>query len=146
MSYRRDFVDTMPTEPARLASTLYSSTVRRTDRWVNRLLNLLVAVAIGAGLAWWLWEWAVACTTALTCGLAQVRPQPTTSHAAATNEERLHAAISAAHKAGHDAGYCAGFKAGARYGRVLQVGAGVVLGAALVAGMLQLGLAAGAGA
>jgi hypothetical protein len=154
MSRTRSFVDTTPVNMAELLARQHGGQVRRTDR----IVNVLLAVAIGAGLAWWLWEWAVACTTALTCGLALVRPHPTTGGVAATNEERLHTAISAAHKAGHDAGYCAGFKAGhdagycagfkagARYGRVLHVGAGMLLGAALVAGMLKLGLSVGTGA
>lgn len=142
MSYPRNFVDTMPTEPARLAARDYSSTVETTDRFVNRTLSVLLAAAIGAGLAWWVWEWAAACTQALTCGVALVRPALVTAQS--VNEERLHAAVDAAYKNGREQGYCNGFKAGARYGRVLHTGAGVLLGAALVAAALQLGLLAGA--
>ncbi len=141
----RDFVDTMPVQLCETASRHWGGTVEHTDRILNRSLSLLLAVAIGAGLAWWLWEWAGQCAELLTCGMALVRPRPSGS-AAATNEERLHIAVSDAHRAGKEAGYCAGFKAGARYGRVLHIGAGMVLGAALVAVMLKLGLIVGAAA
>jgi hypothetical protein len=141
----RELVDSMLVQLCETASRHWGSSVERTDRIVNRTLSVLLAVAIGFGLAWWLWEWAGQCAELLTCGMALVRPHPSGS-AAATNEERLHIAVSAAHKAGEDAGYCAGFKAGARYGRVLHIGAGMVLGAALVAVMLKLGFVVGAGA
>lgn len=146
MSYRRDFPDTAAVDMAKLLAQTYSAQVSRTDRWVNRLLNLLVAVAIGAALAWWLWEWASTCAEALTCGVALVRPHRTPSGATLTNEERLHSAVTSADKAGYDRGYCKGFTAGARYGRVLHFGAGLVAGAALVAGALQAGFIAGGAA
>lgn len=144
MSTYRQFVDTMPTEPARLAAAVYSAPVSRGDRIANRALSVLLAVAIGAGLAWWLWEWAGQCLELLTCGLALVRPHEPTVHSA--NQERLSAAVVAAHRAGRDAGYCEGFRDGVRWGRLAHGALGMVLGAGLVAAMLQLGwLAGGAG-
>ncbi len=142
MRIPRDFHDTIPVEPTRMAARLYSAPVVRVDRWINRALNLIVAVGIATALAWWLWEWAGQCAELLTCGLALVRPVGNTARS--VNEERLHAAVAAAYKAGQDEGFHRGFTSGARYGRVLQVGAGVVLGAALVAVALQLGLYTGA--
>jgi hypothetical protein len=131
MSNHRDFVITIPT-------------VRRTARWLNALLNLLVAVGVAAGLAWWLWEWAGQCMELLTCGLALVRPH--TPSAAAANQDRLAALVTAAQKAGHDAGYCEGFRDGVRWGRLAHGALGMLLGAGLVAAMLNLGwLAGGAG-
>lgn len=115
-----------------------------TARWLNLLLNLLVAVGVVCGLAWWLWEWAGQCLEVLTCGLALVRPH--TPSAASANQERLSALVTAAHKAGHDAGYCDGFRDGVRWGRLAHGAAGMLLGAGLVAAMLNLGwLAGGAG-
>lgn len=144
MSRTRPFGDTTSVDMTKLLARSYGNQVKRTDALVNRTLSVLLAVAIGAGLAWWLWEWASACTSALTCGLAMVRPAQATAQT--VNEERLHAAVDAAFKNGKAEGYQAGFTAGARYGRVLHIGAGVLLGALLVAGLLNLGLQAGGGA
>jgi hypothetical protein len=141
MRIPRDFYDTIPVEPARLAARAYSAPIVRVDRWINRLVNVLLAVGIATGLAWWLWEWAAQCTELLTCGLALVRPVKNTAQS--VNEQRLHAAVDAAFKNGHTHGYEAGFRAGARFGRVLHIGAGVVIGAALVALALHLGVQAG---
>jgi hypothetical protein len=144
MSTYRNFDDTMPTEPARLATHAYSSPVRRGDRIANITLSVLLGAAIGAGLAWWLWEWTAQCLELFTCGLALVRPH--TPSVASANQERLALAVVDAHKVGHDTGYVEGFRDGVRWSRLAHGALGMVLGAGLVAAALQLGhLVGGAG-
>ena len=139
MSYPRTFVDTMPTEPARLATDLASRKARHAEHWLNRALSVLLAVAIGAGLGWWLYEWAGQCVEVWSCGLALVRPAAT-STVQSLNQERLHAAVDAAYKNGRDEGYYAGYRDGGRYGAAVYLAAGAVLGGVLTIGALHLGL------
>jgi hypothetical protein len=63
--------------------------------------------------------------------------------AASLNLERLHAAVDAAYKSGQDEGYSRGFRAGGRYGRVIYIAVGIVLGVCAVGASLALGLASG---
>lgn len=136
----RNPVDTWLVQRCAAAANHQGERVRRFDR----IADCLVALAIGAALGWWLWEWAGQCVEALTCGAALARPH--LQSAQSINQERLHSAIDDAYKSGDADGYLRGYRSGMRASRVLHVGAGTVIGAVLVMAALQLGWLVGGAA